>query len=179
MLVFSAHPFMVAGSLLLIGFGCGGEVSLAGIVFIEFCPPSKRYLMTFMALFWGIGATSTAAIALAVSLTNNTDIYDWRYICGCGACIEICCFITRFFLIETPAYCASKGDNVRAEQILNIISLQNTGKEFILADLELSNQLSVELYKPDAKPRLGKLLKKLFGLSMLKTTLLLGIVNII
>lgn len=49
---------------------------------------------------------------------------------GSGFVIEMFCVFFRFFLEETPAYCESSGQIERMKNILNNVSIQNTGKEF-------------------------------------------------
>ena len=86
----------------------GGDLVLATTVFCEFCPPSKRYYLTTMSLFFSLGSSLIAFIALIVSITNKTNIYNWRIIIGSGCIIEILLLVFRFYLQETPAFYISK-----------------------------------------------------------------------
>lgn len=133
-------------------------------MFYEFCPKSKIYYLTGMAVFWAAGGTLSALIALITILTNETSISSWRYIVGSGFVIEAFCVFFRFFLEETPAYCESSGQMERMKNILNNISIQNTGKEFEF-DLRLrsTNKESV-ITLADAKMQQDSwtLIKKLF-----------------
>ena len=138
-LTLSQNYQMVAGCLFAIGFSMSGELSLGCTVFLEFCPPSKRYYLTMMSLFSSLGAVTISMVALIVAYTNTSSIHDWRYIVAFGCLCELLSVIFRCFIIETPAYYISKGDNERAEKILNIISMRNTGKEFLLSDPKLLN----------------------------------------
>lgn len=136
-LVFSPHCEIVAICLFFLAIGQAGEISLGGTVFLEFCPPSKRYYLTMMSLFLGLGAVSITLVGYLVVLMNSTNIHDWRYIIGFGSAVEVILLGLRFSMMETPAFCAGAGDYARAEKILNIISLRNTGKEFIFNNEEL------------------------------------------
>lgn len=128
-LMFSFNPIMTGLLLLLLGSGMGGELSLGNTVFYEYCPPSKIYYLTGMAIFWAAGGTFSALIALITILTNNSGISSWRIIVGCGFAIEVFCMSFRFSLEETPAYCECSGQIERMKTVLNNISKQNTGKE--------------------------------------------------
>ena len=129
-LVLAFNYYIVCVCLFLLGIGIAGEISIAGTVFMEFCPPTKRYYLTLMSLFLGIGATTIALIALIVSLFNDTTLNDWRYIVGFGFICEAISLFFRYFMKETPAYYVMKGDFEKAEKILNMISLKNNNKEF-------------------------------------------------
>ena len=126
------HPAMSGIALVFLGFGMGGELSLGGTVFCEFCPPSKSHYLTLLAFFWGLGGTISALIAFITVITNNTAIYGWRFIVGSGFVIEVFCLAFRFFMEETPAYAILAGQIEKAEKIFNNISMQNGGKEFYL-----------------------------------------------
>ena len=146
-LTISQNYQTVAVCLFVIGFAMSGELALGGTVFLEFCPPSKRYYLTMMMLFSTLGATTISMIAFLVAYTNTSSYHDWRYIVAFGCFFEIISTIFRCFMIETPAYCINKGDHERAEKILNIISLKNTGKEFILSDPEMHSSGIYEFEK--------------------------------
>ena len=64
--------------LFVLGVGAGGEISVGGTVFSEFCPPSKLSYLTIMAAYWGAGGTFSALTALLVNLSNNSGISSWR-----------------------------------------------------------------------------------------------------
>ena len=135
-LVTSYNNQIATASLFLLGISIGGELSLATTVFCEFCPPSKRYYLTMMSLFFCLGSSVIAFIALIVSITNETNIYNWRIIVGSGCIAEILILAFRFYLKETPAFYISKGNIESAEKVLNIISIGNTGKEFKFTELD-------------------------------------------
>jgi MFS family permease len=127
-LTLSPNPFVVAGGLYVLGFGLAGEMAIGGIVFYEFCPPSKRYYITLLSLFLSIGSTSTTVIALLVSLLNSTPFYNWRIIVAVASVLEILTMIFRFFMHETPAFLISQNKQSAANRLLSTISMINTGK---------------------------------------------------
>ena len=136
-LIFSVYYEMVAALLLILGIGMMGELSVAGTVFFEYCPPSKRKYLTLLSLFSGVGVMSIAIVALLVVIFNTSSINDWRYIVGFGFLLEVVSLIFRFFMVETPAFCISKGNYERAEKILSMISLRNTGSEYAFGENDL------------------------------------------
>ena len=163
-------------SLFIIGICIGGELLLAAAVFHEYCPPSKRYHLTMLSIFFSLGSFSISLIAWIVSITNNTGIYDWRIIVGSGFILEFLVLLFRFSLQETPAYSMSKGDIISTEKVLNEISLKNAGKgfkfinldtnlinhyEFCDTDIEESNKTATKKY----------LIKELFTKKLLKITI--------
>jgi len=162
-LTFSFSPIMTGLLLFLLGSGIGGELSLGNTVFYEFCPPSKMYYLTGMAVFWAAGGTASALIALVTVLTNNSGLSSWRIIVGTGFIIEVFCVIFRFFLEETPAFCESSGQVDRMKNVLNNISIQNTGKEYEFdVRLRSANRDSVVSLAGEKKLDSWTLVKKLF-----------------
>lgn len=177
-LTFSMSLYMSAGALFLIGLGMGGELCLAGTVFCEFCPPSKMHYLTTMAIFWGIGSTFTAIVAYIITIKNTTEYQEWRFIVGISCIYELICFIFRLFMLETPAYCLSQGRVEDAENVLNTISLQNTGEPFYL-DSSLKNKITGSFCSRDnIKPKSSTflLISKLFQGYNLRLCLIFGIV---
>lgn len=177
LLLFSIHPNMIAACLYGVGVGCGGDVSLGGMIFIEFCPPSRRHYITILSVFWGLGASFAAAVALLVSSTNDTEIYDWRFIVGSLCIVATICLGFRYSMYETPAFYATNREMHKAENILNIISLENRGKEFTVEDLEKSNTLSIEMGRPEPKRDVKELIKRVFSKKLWKTSVFLGFVR--
>ena len=182
-LVTSFNHETVTISLFILGISIGGELILASTVFCEFCPPSKRYYLTMMSLFFSLGSSLIAFIALIVSITNKTGIYNWRIIVGSGCIIEILILVFRFYLQETPAFYISKGNIAGAEKVLNTISIANTGKRFTFAELdtnlsdiyEFSNStvINTENTSPTSKKLL---LQEICKRKLCKTTIVLSLV---
>ena len=136
-LIFSVYYEMVAALLLILGIGAMGELSIAGTILLEYCPPSKRKYLTLLSIFSGVGIMLIAIVALLVVIFNTSSINDWRYIVGFGFLLEVVSLIFRFFMVETPAFCISKGNYERAEKILSMISLRNTGSEYVFGENDL------------------------------------------
>lgn len=88
MVVAVNYQMLMVGNLVL-GLGVGGEISLGGTVFTEFCPPKELKYLTVLAAYWGAGGTLAALIALLVDLNNATGVSQWRVMVGTGVIIEV------------------------------------------------------------------------------------------
>ena len=145
-LIFSLNYQMVAGCLFALGFGIIGELTVGGTIFFEFCPPSRRKYLSIQSVFSGVGGLSLSIVALLIAIVNSSPINDWRYVVGYGCICEIITLIFRYFMTETPVFCVSKGKYEKAEQILNKISMMNSGKEFAFHedDARLSGIYEIE-----------------------------------
>lgn len=184
LLTFSPNYYVMSAALAILGTGMAGEISLAGTVFYEFCPPSKRWYMTLMSLFLSFGSILVSLVAYLVSLFNKTGYYNWRIIVAIGAFLEILSMIFRFFMQETPAFLIAQNKQSAADNVLNTISLKNTGKT--LGKIEYSSSLNpneftqeVEEEKPQKHDKITDIVIKLFRPPLLKTTLFLGFVHFI
>ena len=138
-LTFSVNYYMTGACLMMIGVGMGGELSLGGTVFYEFCPPSKAYYLTQMGVFWALGGTISAFIALVIILINDTGISTWRIIVGISFVIEAVCAGFRLLLDETPSFCEVSGQRNRLEQVLNKIAKTNQNQTFFYGQCVNSN----------------------------------------
>jgi MFS family permease len=76
-LLFSFDPYMIGIAMFLIGIGAGGENAISNIIFVEFCPPSKRIYFTLLGLFWGLGGFIYSGFGLFVNVFNDTRIKDY------------------------------------------------------------------------------------------------------
>ena len=162
-----------------------GDLSLSGTVFCEFCPPTKRYLLTMLSLFLSFGAISASGVALVVVYFNNTEIQNWRVIAGSISIVALLNFILRFNIQETPAYLYGNKNIIEAEKTLNAISLRNNKKEFVLTDL---NSVLTQYNKAEAScnsvltelpenPPFAMIVKQIFGRKLLSTTIKLSLVR--
>ena len=184
-LVLSQNAYMVSVSLFCLGFSMAGDLSLSGTVFCEFCPPTKRYLLTMLSLFLSFGAISTSVIALVVVYFNNTGIENWRVIAGSICIVALLNFILRFNIQETPAYLYGNKNTIEAEKVLNVISLRNFKKEFMFKDL---NSVLTQYNKAETScnsvltelpedPPFAMIFKQIFGRKLLSTTIKLSLVS--
>lgn len=128
-LAFPSNSTTAGLLLLLLGAGIGGELSLSIKVLYEFCPPSEIEYLFGLALFWSAGLVLSAFMGIIIIWTSDL-ISSWRMVLKVGFAIEIFCMTFRFLLEETPGYCESSGQISKMKDVLNNISIQNTGKEY-------------------------------------------------
>ena len=57
--------------LFLLGFGVGGNLPVDGALFSEMSPLNKRWFLSFMAVFWSVGAVFTAGVPLPLSPSHT------------------------------------------------------------------------------------------------------------
>ncbi|RCK65657.1 putative MFS-type transporter PB1E7.08c [Candida viswanathii] len=105
--------------VLLSSFAAGGNLVLDTCVFLEYLPHKDQWLLTFFALFWGIGQTIAVALAYAFLPNNSCDSADycpshinrgWRYVWYTNGSIVLAMAILRLTVIrlkETPKFLVS------------------------------------------------------------------------
>lgn len=120
--------------VLLISFAAGGNLVLDTTVFLEFLPHKDQWLLTFFALFWGIGQTISVAIAYAFLPNYSCSGYDncpselnkgWRYVYYVNGAIVLVMAILRLTVVrlkETPKFLVSNNRDEEAIQVLTEIA---------------------------------------------------------
>jgi MFS family permease len=120
--------------VLLSSFAAGGNLVLDTCVFLEYLPHKDQWLLTFFALFWGIGQTIAVALAYAFLPNNSCDSADycpshinrgWRYVWYTNGSIVLAMAILRLTVIrlkETPKFLVSNNRDVEAIQVLHEIA---------------------------------------------------------
>lgn len=112
-------------------FGAGGNLVLDSVTFLEFLPSDKQWMLTFMALWWGLGQTVTCAIAWPLianfsceegETCTRANNMGWRYVyITCGGFVLLCA-LSRVFVIrmvESPKYDLSTGNDERVIQTMD------------------------------------------------------------
>lgn len=115
-------------------FSCGGNLVLDSVTFLEFLPQNKKWLLTFLALWWGIGQTVASLIAWPLIVNYScddasncprSDNMGWRYTyITCGGFVLLCA-LGRVFLItmmESPKYDISNGNDENVIRSLDTIA---------------------------------------------------------
>ncbi|KAG7660586.1 uncharacterized protein J8A68_005852 [[Candida] subhashii] len=109
----------------------GGNLVLDTCVFLEYLPHKDQWLLTFFALFWGIGQTVAVGLAYAFLPNNSCDAsWDscpshlnkgWRYQWYVNGAIVLCMAVLRVTVIrlkETPKFLLA---NNRDEDAVNVL----------------------------------------------------------
>lgn len=119
--------------IFLMAFLFGGNLVLDSVTFLEFLPHKQGWLLTFFALFWGIGQVVVAALALAYlprwSCTED-ECPDprnngWRYCFYTSGSIVLFLAVARVTVIdldETPKFLVSNKRDAEAVQVLQGIA---------------------------------------------------------
>ncbi|KAI3405125.2 hypothetical protein KGF56_002081 [Candida oxycetoniae] len=120
--------------VLLSAFAAGGNLVLDACVFLEYLPFKHQWLLTFFALFWGIGQTVAVALGYAYLPNNSCDSYEncpsgsnkgWRYVWYTNGCIVLAMAILRITVIrlkETPKFLVVNNRDAEAIQVLHSIA---------------------------------------------------------
>lgn len=140
------YPAVLVLSAISYAFA-GGNLVLDAVCFLEFLPHSRQWLLTFMALWWGVGQIVTSALAWPL-ISNfscgaarkdqaewdenpclRSENMGWRYtyIC-CGVFVLICALlrITVIRMVESPKYEIGQGKD---EEVIKILDkLAESGK---------------------------------------------------
>lgn len=175
-LFLSMDELMVALSLFLLGTGIGGDLSLPGTIFYEFCPPSKSHYLTLMAGFWAFGGAISALIAVITVYFNNSYIESWRFIVASGFIIQTFCAFFRFFLHETPAFYEESGQIDKMKVVLKRIAKVN-GKKTIVFDEKMKDLVCSESVTEIRNIDSWELIKKVLSGENLKAVLAFMVVR--
>jgi MFS family permease len=119
-------------------FSAGGNLVLDTCVFLEFLAHKDQWLLTFFALFWGVGQTVAVLLAFAF-LPNHSCTVDenttpqscpshenkgWRYVYYTNGAIVLVLAILRLTVVrlkETPKFLVS--NNRDEEAVANLQSI--------------------------------------------------------
>ncbi|CAG9332828.1 naiP_11 [Blepharisma stoltei] len=178
-LIFSFHYSMMMLFYLLLGIGVGGDLTLAGTTFSEFCPPEKRWLLAGLSCFYPIGGMIASGINLFVYGVIGDEDHDWRYIVGAFFIIELCLALWRLKLYETPAYYIMIGQESDAEETLKRIAKENgqfksfTSYHQAMLSIVRREELASKKEKLEGFDRI----KSLFSKKNRKTTICITLVN--
>lgn len=130
-------------------FGVGGNLPVDSAIFIENLPSRQRYLLTMMSGFWSLGQILANLLSWALignfSCDDTKDIClkkdnkGWRYFLFTMGGITFLMFFARFafWVLESPKFYMSRGDNIRAIENLNKIAKINGNEaKLMLEELE-------------------------------------------
>lgn len=150
-------------------FCCGGNLVLDAVTFLEFLPRDKQWMLTFLALWWGVGQTITCLIAWPFIANFSCESADncprsenmgWRYTYITAGGFVLLCGIARVFLfrmIESPKFDIANGNDENVIRSLNIVAkasgrtnpltlekLQSVGTVQTANDLSLREKLNLK-----------------------------------
>ncbi|KAF3037050.1 hypothetical protein E8E11_005406 [Didymella keratinophila] len=122
----------------VIGTAAGGNVPVDSIIFLEFMPPAKQWLLVSLSAWWNLGQVIVALLSW-VFLANYAcpasqapcsigDNMGWRYLMITLGAIAIAFGLIRilaFKIPESPRYLLSKGRDADAVEAVNYIARFN------------------------------------------------------
>lgn len=145
----AAPNFVGLGGLLTaLGVGLGGNLPVDGMLFLEFIPGNKQYLLTLLSVFWSLGQVLASLIAWAfianytcegsnvAGSTNQADFggclaadnKGWRYTFYTLGALTFVMFICRFVIFqlpESPKFLVAQGRDAEAVRTLREIAQRN------------------------------------------------------
>ncbi|KAL7663274.1 Major facilitator superfamily (MFS) profile domain-containing protein [[Candida] zeylanoides] len=137
--------------VLLAGAAAGGNLVLDTCVFLEFLPFKYQFLLTFFALFWGIGQTVAVLITWwgmanyscegpTMALCPTSENQGWRYVYYVNGAIVLVMAFLRVFVVrlrETPKFLVVNNRDIEAVAVLqSIASKYNRKCSLTLESLE-------------------------------------------
>ncbi|KAH8674120.1 major facilitator superfamily domain-containing protein [Xylariales sp. PMI_506] len=120
------------------GLGEGGNLALDATVFLEFLPSKKRWLVTSLACWWGIGQTAAGLIAWplvgnfscpqdgSVPCTHENNM-GWRYLYVVSGTLVLLMSIARVTIVqlhETPKYLLCEGRDHQVVKLFQDLACQ-------------------------------------------------------
>ncbi|CAI2164325.1 3850_t:CDS:2 [Funneliformis geosporum] len=130
--------------LFLLGFGVGGNMPVDGALFLEFIPKEHQYLLTFMSVFFSLGAVLSSVLAYIILPPNSCheqtegtgfvlcdvskDNNGWRYLLAILGSLTFLMLMSRIFffrLQESPKYLMSRNRKHDAILVLRKIAKIN------------------------------------------------------
>lgn len=168
--------------VILSSFAAGGNLVLDTCVFLEFLPHKDQWLMTFYALFWGIGQVIAVGVSYAFLPNNSCEgpencpselNHGWRYTWYTNGGIVLGLAILRLTVIqmqETPKFLVS--NNRDEDCVANLQAMaEKYGRTCLLTveQLQACGEItSNEDYRKDISLRgtlriVGEHLKTLFS----------------
>ena len=96
-----------------------------GALFSEMSPLNKRWFLSFMAVFWSVGAVFTAGLAWVLVPRIIAYQEGWRWLQGILAVCNGLFFLCRAGIPESPRFLIVRGRYEEAEKVLLKIATLN------------------------------------------------------
>lgn len=115
-------------------FGAGGNLVLDSVTFLEFLPYNKQWMITFMAMWWGLGQLIPTGAAYALIPPYSCESAEgctreknmgWRYVYIVSGGAVLVAALLRVFVIrmcETPKHDLAAGNDERVIRTLDRVA---------------------------------------------------------
>lgn len=134
-----AKSFAALASLFGVAcFGIGGSLPVDGMIFLEFLPGNRQFLLTLMSVFWSLGQLVTSLIGWGFISRWHCETHDecasnrtssgwladnvgWRYLVFTTGAYTLFAFFLRFLVFrlpESPKFYLANGHDAKAIEAL-------------------------------------------------------------
>lgn len=161
---------MLCALAFVVGLGIGGDISVDGTVFIEFCPKSDRHMLTLMSFVCVLGSILVPAVALLYTVTTHS-YWTWRYTMGTVAVLNLIFGGLRWKCMETPHFYVTQGKIDRANDILRRVSDLNRKSPVQIPSAEEEETMSRSFLNMTGRIEVSRQLQRLFKSNVRSTTI--------
>jgi putative MFS transporter len=140
---FSQAPWQLILFRFLLGVGIGADYPISATLVSEFSPTGSRGKhITFLGAMWFVGAL---VAYIAGIILEPMGANSWRYMLLVGAVFALIVFFFRVTLPESPRWLASRGEEKKAQDIMEKI----TGQKVIIQPNTKSNKKLKDIFSKD------------------------------
>jgi len=155
----------------IVGIGIGGDISVDGTVFIEFCPKADRHMLTLMSFVCVLGSILVPAVAFVYTVATNSDYWTWRYTMVTVSVLNLVFGLLRWKCMETPHFYVTQGKLESANAILRRLSDINKKPLALIPVEEDTTTLMHEYLSDTGNIGVSRQLQRLFKSKVRNTTL--------
>ncbi|KAI9254299.1 major facilitator superfamily domain-containing protein [Sporodiniella umbellata] len=117
---FTRSFFTLCICMVFIGFGVGGNMPTDGALYLEFLPKKYHYLLTFMSIFFSLGAVLASFLGYVI-LPCEEACDRWRTLLFVASIITFVMLTLRSFLIQLPESPKFLLNHGRIEETLSVL----------------------------------------------------------
>ncbi|KAK2608253.1 hypothetical protein N8I77_006875 [Diaporthe amygdali] len=132
----------------VIGTAAGGNVPVDSIIFLEFIPQERQWMLTSLSAWWNLGQVIVSLLAwvfLANYACESSEApcsarsnMGWRYVMITLGALAIAFALIRIFIFkmpESPRYLLSRGRDAEAVEAVNYVARYNGKPETLTLDM--------------------------------------------
>ncbi|KAJ4390985.1 hypothetical protein N0V93_004584 [Gnomoniopsis smithogilvyi] len=140
----------------IIGTCAGGNVPVDSIIFLEFIPRERQWLLTSLSAWWNLGQVIVSLVAWVFLANFACDSSEapcplksnmgWRYTMITLGVVAIILAIIRVFIFkmpESPRYLLSRGRDSEAVEVVNYVARYNGKPETLTLDMLIAIDESI------------------------------------